>query len=1706
MKTIQIKAIVLLMLFLFESFWPSVALALTYNPIQPEYASYEDINNTDMVNPITGDFTYTMPIVNVPSPEGGFQIPLSYHAGIEMDEESSWVGLGWSLNPGVLNRQVSMYPDDYDGSQKVNNDMNLGSTNGNGYIESKFLVTRMYDSHSGKSWSVNFSDIIGFGKSEAKGVGVSVLGVDFSKDGVKYDVMKSGGGIINLAGVILSAEAGPIGTLFNLGVGISDAIASSMTQNSVKVGEVNDMGGGFKVEPTEVKNKFGYSKLAYNYWIQKSADCKPMGTLYLGNMPRYTDITPMPPTSSQYHQGQLVFNGGTWGTDAPANQSKYLKNMQDDDNASDFFTYFDKDVPLTNQFQPSSLAYDNFFINAGGASGAISPTRLDPGSLASNILSGNNQVYFDFCLTPYKPNKTNTIAGYKVPFRYLGDISNSYDYNLTRNSAGSITTKFAVDWNYGGNTNYFQVSVNDNKILNEDVAGGTGRTAIEGQRPITALNNELALTNNQELVHGKHISWYSNYEIINSQAVGFMNSGINRSSFPINGIGGFSVTREDGLTYHFSIPVYNKSQYTRIQNGSDKYEVTDNNPYATCWLLTGITGADFVDRGTPGVIDNDDWGYWVKLDYGMYNNNYCWRKPYFGWDYGKDGVKTYSRGVKQTYYLNTIKTRSHTALFIKEEKSDGKSYFETDQNALDVNETGSDPIPSAVSKSLRLKEIRIIDNETFNQIASSTTNTKLNNLSYNGTLSSSLNWNNISGNSNVDNINANVLLVNDINTTDMYTVRSVQSSGIVFNYNYVLCDGTLNSWSTSGSPAFDSFNYSGVTGTRTGKLTLTSIDLLGIGDEKYSNSYSFYYGQNDAGPNRNPNYSIFYRDDFGFYQSSFGSTFPTVGNEPKNPGPEGDQWSLKGITTPLGAGIQIEYERDTYSGVNGKSNGWYPMKIIPTSWGGSPLINSTNNSSVFRVYTDPSMGNMNNFLIVGNYGYFLRPAYTYYYTNTQVNQEKFDFTINSVGSNYFEFTSSDPNLSTKISDINTYPNWGNSYAAVVTGLSGNNPRYGGNLRVKNIITNDDLSNKYVTRYDYNNSGVATYEDPTTAIGVVPNYQLLEHPNLPILYSKVTMYKGRMNGSNLDWINKTEMKFKTPTETDISVDKGGSTPQYPSSVINPGFSMGPFYAIFPTNSQACNPPSCIPAFHHDYRARAGHVVVKDFTARIGQLEEVTNYNSRNEVLSQTKFEYTDNLSNYTEFDNMGQYAENNFLWEGFEDLLLSNSNTLAWSFRLLQTSKVKYPSALKSITSNIGGITTTKTFATLDYLTGRPLEIHDQIGGSTGEEYITTYSPAYLQYPEMGPKAWSPCNKNIMSANVQEKKFVDSYFNLLSSNVTTWSKGINYRLYDQSTAAYSSVQFPYASSTQIAPYHPHKQFVWKSIPDKNGTVAASGFVDYNWTSSTQDSRWIKTSEATLYDKYSRLLEGIDVNGKHISSKYTLGFATDITSVYNCGYGEWCFSGAEDVGGGNESNYFGGEVFETASRVFSPAFAHTGNYALKVASGQFDQGFHFKGSFGSNGDFKPAKRYRASVWVHSINYTNAVLYCELRSSANAILNNQSITIPPGSVKEKYGNWYKLDLDITMWTTNPGSGAYVLFGCYSANSNAASYVYFDDFRVHPADVPLVTDVSDKLTNNVVATLDAENIATRYSYDNTNRLIKSEKETRSGFVKISEHEYHFR
>ncbi len=82
-------------------------------PSQPEMSSFKPVGADNMVDLFSGDFSYNIPLLDV----GGYPVNIFYNSGITMEEEPSWVGLGWNINPGTLTRNMCGLPDDFNGDE-----------------------------------------------------------------------------------------------------------------------------------------------------------------------------------------------------------------------------------------------------------------------------------------------------------------------------------------------------------------------------------------------------------------------------------------------------------------------------------------------------------------------------------------------------------------------------------------------------------------------------------------------------------------------------------------------------------------------------------------------------------------------------------------------------------------------------------------------------------------------------------------------------------------------------------------------------------------------------------------------------------------------------------------------------------------------------------------------------------------------------------------------------------------------------------------------------------------------------------------------------------------------------------------------------------------------------------------------------------------------------------------------------------------------------------------------------------------------------------------------------------------------------------------------------------------------------------------------------------------------------------------------------
>jgi len=257
-------AVVLLWIFLVNIGITNVTYALTSGPTQPEVQGFTPYSANDMVDLFSGNFSYNIPLLEIPGPNGGYPVNLSYSSGIAGDDEASWVGLGWNLSVGQINRSMRGLPDEFNGDiVQVKKDAKPNVTVG---VGAKF-------SPGGKAFGLDPQDIIqlsagvklysnsykGYGYSSDFGIGISLglgdnmsanMGLDFSNDRFEGASVSPSIGL----GIGQSKNEGDVSGSLNLGMnynsnrGISDISLSAGVSQKGKVETVKWKGKDVKKE------------------------------------------------------------------------------------------------------------------------------------------------------------------------------------------------------------------------------------------------------------------------------------------------------------------------------------------------------------------------------------------------------------------------------------------------------------------------------------------------------------------------------------------------------------------------------------------------------------------------------------------------------------------------------------------------------------------------------------------------------------------------------------------------------------------------------------------------------------------------------------------------------------------------------------------------------------------------------------------------------------------------------------------------------------------------------------------------------------------------------------------------------------------------------------------------------------------------------------------------------------------------------------------------------------------------------------------------------------------------------------------------------------------------------------------------------------------------------------------------------------------
>jgi hypothetical protein len=672
---------------LFNIIAPSVSWALTAGPTAPEATSFEPVDTTDMVNLLTGDLAYNIPLLEVPGPSGGYPLSLSYHAGIQPNEEASWVGLGWTLNPGSIVRNVNGFADD---QLNTPNSSRYFWKGGNTETYSIGVSVGLAQSPASVSAGLSFSQdtyqgsgvgmYLGAGYMVASGVGIGArIGVN------PYGDSYASAGI-NLSTPIGKAED-KAGSL-SAGVGISTNFKSAGFYGSVGVTASYEKGGyhdsGSVLGATISTGSKGAS---VSISAAGASVTNNSASSYVSSSTKGFDI-PIPVWYSvwvnhgysyqRYWIDQIDHATINGALNYPDNTGE-LTPAYFDDKAFDTYSLLDPtleggivDNPNSDKVLGGSFpGFDNYLVHAQGLSGYMRPYYFQKHLYKRNVYSTNSGNDKEYQTIQYDLSKSNASEDNKrAEFRFVNDFSNRFEFTP-------------------GQINFDPSNPDQNPLLYNFSNGSETRVGEEASSSYTS--NQVQGSN--------YINWFTNKEILTNAtrvtSSGFketVSTGFVRSTpddpTDDDNIGGFVIVNQSGVKYHFALPAYSFNEYVFSGNktGTETFnEFLKGGKYAYTWYLTGITGPDYVDRGPDGIADGKlnefDWGYWVEFEYGKWTDQYAWRNPSEGMASDlDDNFQNFSAGVKEVYYLDAIRTKTHTALFFKDIRYDGKSTLNLARN------------------------------------------------------------------------------------------------------------------------------------------------------------------------------------------------------------------------------------------------------------------------------------------------------------------------------------------------------------------------------------------------------------------------------------------------------------------------------------------------------------------------------------------------------------------------------------------------------------------------------------------------------------------------------------------------------------------------------------------------------------------------------------------------------------------------------------------------------------------------------------------------------------------------------------------------------------------------------------------------------------------------------------------------------------------
>ncbi|MNZ08298.1 hypothetical protein D3C78_250940 [compost metagenome] len=1557
------------------------------------------------------------------------------------------------MNPGAINRNVAGLPDDFNEVSLKRRDY-WGGGNSKEYglqvgFASMVNVGLVFASDTYQGFGVGGS--IGYGIK----VGPANLGVDvgIGPYGGGYVGMDISSGIDVAKGVGISGGIG-LSTNFeslNAGGGVSlsksngqDKVSTSMLSASMSTssnkpslsvmgstgsvfnknaGKISTSSSGFGFTIPLGIVSIGASFRSTRYWIDETAETFSTGSLYTPVIATNTPAT--------YFDNRSFDN---------------YRLIPDNINIADS----PEDYEMLGGTLPE---YDNYSVSGQGVGGQIRPFLYQRALYLQNNEPSKSQI---------KQNVANAVIKQGVGFRFVNDFSNSFDQGLDNvvEQSGTPQDPNTLPFSMGGKTD-------------------------------TRIGNELAAS--------KFVKYFTNDEIRSGTAKtkGFIDVGTGTKGFTriTNGtyfvnatatkggsqIGGFMVTNESGVTYHYALPVYSYNEYSYNYTPKDNVkfsETTRKEPYAYTWLLTAVTGPDYVDRNGNGLVDAADWGYWVAMDYGQWTSNYVWRTPAEGADKDLDqNYSMYTSGQKELYYINKIRTRTHTAIFEKEVRLDGKG---NSINALTRRYiSGGLPLFDETSrKSLRLNKIYLLNNSDANIVSESSETI---NRGENG------------------DFHYNVIDNFDFEVVGRSTIEAKSIRVIDFGYSYDLSKETSNSF----NPRKPDVKF--------GKLTLDGVKFRGKGgaDLLPSTQFSYkepgaiqfdatrsannefsadnstalqvgmmiesadenpvYYGMITAvrsggrgkiytlmngevlsnnitnitlRQTKNPNYCKDCQDVWGYYKGDLNWSQLWVNADlakrvTTTSAKGTDAWNLRTISSPTGNTIELDYESNEFKETIFERYLSFPIKIVQRLDNRRYAVELPFTVTEFEERY--SVGNSIN-------GFFLGQIASL--PMTMIHSNSGNQTCFYDGR---QGTSNSTIILRYNQDVLTLTT-GNIRLPLDPAVN-----YGGGARIKSISNKVVNGVVYRTEYQYRSNGISTGMTSYLPYNV-------ETGNLDDITGDIfkTFYKKILN-QGTENILKYAREIPGPGVMYRKVRIQNKVIQPNGDSQNEGYTENHYRVL---DEQMINRVVMQNVDGGKGYVHAVNLRISDFTTNIGDLIAIKYYDTEGKQIKEIRNNYL-----YDEAIKSGDFREKyknnlalNFKSQGliterFAEARYHYAKTYSNRTNIVMAAREQYPSVLLSSTTQDFANQSMESTENLgfDFYNGQPNKVLKK--DSYGNRFLSETGFAYQQYPEMGNRLANINNKNMLSQVFSQVSYKVDNSNtkvgVVSGSKTVWSKDVNVLMPNGTVIKQNT-----AANGQV--WRKQREEVLE-IPDQYGTSGVLPIAQFTLS----NGYWKLVSGISMYNVYSKALEDYDRNNNYSANRYGYNNGKIVAGANFAKYGELAFSGAEDELMGTA---VAGEVSKGQGTVSTGAF-HTGSKSLSLAAGA--TGFEYSVPIAN---LTSKRTYVASVWVRNVTNGKVTLYYDIDGVATAApLNSAQST-------KKSGVWNLVNIEI------PISGGTQLKVYVKNEGTVASFV--DDFRFHPKNTSATAYVYDSFSGELTYILDHLNLYTRFEYDAMGRLVRTYKE----------------